>query len=94
MSTSTDTSAQKTGWGRPGSHPPHFLVATDQVMMPIATSAIATEFSADAGTVQAAIALVSLVAGPLYIAGGKLGDNHGKRAIFFSGPGTVWPVAG
>ena len=83
MSTSTDTLAQETGWGTAlAATLLIFLVAMDQVMMPIATSAIVTEFSTDAGTVQAIIALVSLVAAPLYIAGGKLGDIHGKKKIF------------
>lgn len=61
------------------------LVAMDTVMMPIATSAIAGEFTTDAGAIQALIALTSLVAAPLYIAGGKLGDIHGKKKIFMAG---------
>ena len=52
-----------------------FALATDQVMMPIATSAVVAELNTDTGMVQAAIALVSLVAAPLYIAGGKLGKQ-------------------
>ncbi len=61
------------------------VVAMDQVMMPIATSAISTAFNTDAGTIQTLISLVSLVAAPLYIAGGKLGDIHGKKKIFMAG---------
>lgn len=62
-----------------------FSLATDQVMMPIATSAIVDELNTDTGMVQAAIALVSLVAAPLYITGGKLGDIQGKKKIFMVG---------
>jgi len=83
---STDTTQQKAGWGAAiAATLLILLVAMDQVMMPIATSAIAKEFSTNAGAVQTIIALVSLVAAPLYIAGGKLGDIHGKKKIFMAG---------
>ncbi len=62
-----------------------FSLAADQVMMPLATSALVTDLQTDTGMVQAAIALVSLVAAPLYIAGGKLGDIQGKKKIFLVG---------
>ena len=49
--------------------------------MSIATSAIVAEFSTNVGMVQAAIALVSLVAAPLYITGGKMGILTAKVVI-------------
>lgn len=80
------TTQEKAGWGAAiAATLLILLVAMDQIMMPIATSAIATEFNTGAGAVQALIALVSLVAAPLYIAGGKLGDIHGKKKIFMAG---------
>lgn len=83
---SVDTMQQKAGWGAAiAATLLILLVAMDQIMMPIATSAITKEFSTDAGAVQALIALMSLVAAPLYIAGGKLGDIHGKKKIFMAG---------
>ncbi len=81
-----NTKAQKAGWGAAiAATLLILLVAMDQIMMPIATSAITKEFSTDAGAVQTMIALMSLVAAPLYIAGGKLGDIHGKKKIFMAG---------
>lgn len=62
-----------------------FLVAMDQVMMPIATSAIVADLNTNVGMVQAALSLVSLVAAPLYITGGKLGDIMGKKKVFVIG---------
>ncbi len=77
------TTQEKAGWGAAiAATLLIFVVAMDQVMMPIATSAIVAELNTNVGMVQAAIALVSLVAAPLYITGGKLGDIHGKRKIF------------
>jgi MFS family permease len=57
----------------------------DAVMLPIGASAIAAELNTNMGLVQAAIALVSLVAAPLYITGGKLGEIHGKKRAFTLG---------
>lgn len=62
-----------------------FCLATDQVMMPLATTALVRDLGTDTGNVQLAIALVSLVAAPLYIAGGKLGDILGKKRVFLLG---------
>ena len=77
---------QKVGWGAALAATLFmFLVAMDQVMMPIATSAISKEFNTDAGTIQAMVALISLVAAPLYITGGKLGNIHGKKKVFMAG---------
>jgi hypothetical protein len=48
------TDQQKVGWGAALAATLFmFLVAMDQVMMPIATSAISKEFNTDAGTIQA-----------------------------------------
>ncbi|MES0361139.1 MAG: MFS transporter [Anaerolineales bacterium] len=68
-----------------------FAIAMDPVMMPIATTAVVEELNTDTGMVQAAIALVSLVAAPLYITGGKLGDIHGKKRIFLIGV-ILWGI--
>jgi MFS family permease len=57
----------------------------DQVMMPIATSAIVADLKTNVGMVQAALSLVSLVAAPLYVTGGKLGDIQGKKRMFVVG---------
>ena len=80
------TSQRKVGWGAALAATLFmFLVAMDQVMMPIATSAISKEFNTAAGTIQAMVALISLVAAPLYITGGKLGNIHGKKKVFMAG---------
>jgi len=82
----TRTTSQKVGWGAAIAATLFiFVLATDQVMMPLATSAIIQELKTDTGQVQAAIALVSLFAAPLYIAGGKIGDIQGKKKIFLTG---------
>ena len=49
-------------------------------MMPIATSAIITGLNTDTGMIQLAIALVLLVAAPLYITGGKLTKKRLSRS--------------
>jgi MFS family permease len=68
-----------------------FSLATDQVMMPIATSAVVAELQTDTGMIQLAIALVSLVAAPLYITGSKIGDINGKKRIFMIGL-VLWGI--
>lgn len=47
-----------------------FTTALDLAMMPLVTSNIVEELDASTEGVQAAIALVSLVAAPLYLMGG------------------------
>lgn len=80
------TNSQTVGWGAAIAATLFlFTLATDQVMLPLATSAIVRELKTDTGQVQAAIALVSLFAAPLYIAGGKIGDIQGKKKIFLTG---------
>lgn len=82
----TENTKQQAGWGAAIAATLFiFSLAADQVMMPLATSALVTDLQTDTGMVQAAIALVSLVAAPLYIAGGKLGDIQGKKKIFLVG---------
>lgn len=88
----TNTKLQTPGWGAAIAATLFiFALATDQVMMPLATSVIITDLKTDTGFVQIAIALVSLVAAPLYIAGGKLGDIHGKKRIFMAGL-VLWGI--
>lgn len=80
------TTTQKAGWGAAIAATLFiFALATDQVMMPLATSALIQELNTDTGQVQAAIALVSLFAAPLYISGGKIGDIQGKKKMFLTG---------
>lgn len=62
-----------------------FVIATDQVMLPVGAPAIAGELGTTVGGIQAAIAIVSLVAAPLYIAGGRLGDRLGKKRVLLVG---------
>lgn len=62
-----------------------FVIATDQVMLPVGAPAIAGELGTTVGGIQAAIAFVSLVAAPLYIAGGRLGDKLGKKRVLLVG---------
>jgi len=88
----TETTVQKAGWGAAIAATLFiFLLAIDIVMMPLATSAIVKELNTDTGQVQAAIALVSLFAAPLYIAGGKLGDINGKKKMFLLGL-VLWGI--
>lgn len=61
------------------------LIGMDLFMMPIATTALSEEFSTNAGMVQAAIAIFSLVFAALCILGGKLGDIFGKKKVFLAG---------
>jgi MFS family permease len=89
---SDSTAKAKAGWGAAIAATLFiFSLATDQVMMPIATSAIVAELQTDTGMIQLAIALVSLVAAPLYIAGGKLGDINGKKKMFMLGL-VLWGI--
>lgn len=86
------TSQTKTGWGAAIAATLFmFSLATDQVMMPIATSAVVAELQTDTGMIQLAIALVSLVAAPLYITGSKIGDINGKKRIFMIGL-VLWGI--
>lgn len=62
-----------------------FLVANDGVQLPVGAPAIAADLGTNVGGIQAAIAIQSLVAAPLYIAGAKLGDRFGKKTIFLAG---------
>jgi len=88
----TEKAAQKASWGAAIAATLYiFLLAIDIVMMPLATSAVVKELNTDTGMVQAALALVSLFAAPLYIAGGKLGDIHGKKKIFMLGL-VLWGI--
>ena len=80
------TTSQKTSWAAAIAATLFiFACAADQIMMPLATSAIIQELKTDSGQIQLAIALLSLFAAPFYIAGGKLGDIHGKKKIYLAG---------
>lgn len=86
MSISTRVTPARAGWGAALAATLFvFCLATDEVIFPIATSAILPELKTDTGTIQLAMALVSLVAAPLYIAGGKLGDINGRKRVFLIG---------
>lgn len=61
------------------------LVSMDLFMTPIATSALVEEFNTNAGMVQGAIALFSLIFAAFCILGGKLGDIYGKKRVFTIG---------
>jgi len=88
----TQTTVGKASWGAAMAATLFiFLLAIDIVMMPLATSAVVKELNTDTGMVQAAIALVSLFAAPLYIAGGKLGDINGKKKMFMLGL-VLWGI--
>ena len=62
-----------------------FCLASDHIMMPLATSSVVQDLNTNMRMVQIAIVLVSLVAAPLYISGNKLGEIHGKRKMFLVG---------
>ncbi len=62
-----------------------FVAAMDMVMLPIATTAIGRSLGSDAGLVPLAVALVSVVAAPLYVTSGRLSDLHGRKRLFSIG---------
>lgn len=86
MSASTRATPARAGWGAALAATLFgFCLSTDDVMFPIATSAIVPELRTSTGMIQLAMALVSLVAAPLFIAGGKLGDIKGRKRVFLIG---------
>ena len=83
---SNNTNQQKAGWGAAiAASTFMFILAMDLMILPIATNKIVNDLNTNAGMLQAAIALVSLVAAPFFITGGKLGDIFGKKKIFLIG---------
>jgi EmrB/QacA subfamily drug resistance transporter len=59
-----------------------FLMVLDQAVMNVSISQLVADFHTSVTTIQAVIALYSLVMAALMVAGGKLGDIWGRRAAF------------
>ena len=62
-----------------------FLMVLDQAVMNVSISQLVSDFHTDVTTIQAVIALYSLVMAALMIAGGKMGDIWGRRRAFSIG---------
>lgn len=62
-----------------------FLIASDQIVLPVAAENIVADLNTRATTVQAALAILGLIAAPLHLVGGKLGEIHGNKRIFLAG---------
>src|SRR6202453_1758626 len=68
-----------------------FLMVLDQAVMNVSISQLVSDFHTNVTTIQAVIALYSLVMAALMIAGGKMGDIWGRRRAFSIGL-TVYGV--
>lgn len=62
-----------------------FLMVLDQAVMNVSISQLVSDFHTDVTTIQAVIALYSLVMAALMAAGGKVGDILGRRPAFTIG---------
>ncbi len=62
-----------------------FLMVLDQAVMNVSISQLVADFHTDVTTIQAVIALFSLVMAVLMISGGKMGDIWGRRRAFTIG---------
>jgi EmrB/QacA subfamily drug resistance transporter len=62
-----------------------FLMVLDQAVMNVSISQLVSDFDTDVTTIQAVIALYSLVMAALMVAGGKMGDILGRRRAFTIG---------
>jgi EmrB/QacA subfamily drug resistance transporter len=62
-----------------------FLMVLDAAVMNVSISQLVADFDTDVTTIQAVIALYSLVMAALFLTGGKLGDLWGRRRAFVLG---------
>jgi EmrB/QacA subfamily drug resistance transporter len=62
-----------------------FLMVLDQAVMNVSISQLVADFHTDVTTIQAVIALYSLVMAALMVPGGKVGDIIGRRRAFTIG---------
>jgi EmrB/QacA subfamily drug resistance transporter len=62
-----------------------FLMVLDAAVMNVSISQLVADFDTDVTTIQAVIALYSLVMAALFMTGGKLGDMWGRRRAFVIG---------
>jgi EmrB/QacA subfamily drug resistance transporter len=62
-----------------------FLMVLDAAVMNVSISQLVADFHTDVTTIQAIIALYSLVMAALFMTGGKLGDLLGRRRAFVIG---------
>jgi EmrB/QacA subfamily drug resistance transporter len=62
-----------------------FLMVLDQAVMNVSISQLVKDFHTDVTTIQAVIALYSLVMAALMVTGGKVGDIIGRRRAFTIG---------
>jgi EmrB/QacA subfamily drug resistance transporter len=62
-----------------------FLMVLDQAVMNVSISQLVSDFDTDVTTIQAVIALYSLVMAAFMVAGGKMGDILGRRRAFTIG---------
>ena len=62
-----------------------FLMVLDQAVMNVSISQLVSDFDTDVTTIQAVIALYSLVMAAFMVPGGKLGDILGRRRTFTIG---------
>jgi EmrB/QacA subfamily drug resistance transporter len=62
-----------------------FLMVLDQAVMNVSISQLVKDFDTDVTTIQAVIALYSLVMAAFMVPGGKLGDILGRRRTFTIG---------
>src|SRR3954467_4967397 len=62
-----------------------FLMVLDQAVMNVSISQLVADFDTNVTTIQAVIALYSLVMAALMVAGGKMGDIIGRRRAFTIG---------
>ncbi len=62
-----------------------FAITLDGSMMPVAIGSIVNGLNTDIGSVQAAMALHSLIMAAVYLSAGKLADKIGQKRVFTTG---------